>query len=195
MEQCNDVGQTLIIIAVVKRNKEIVQSLLDYHPKPNVKAKDNYGRSVLHYALRGYGGDEMVEMLVKSGADVNAPCSEGLPIHFAVINNKPKSLEILAAHNAYLEAKDPGGRTAMVLAVKYQRDDLVQILLEAGAIFDRTLFTDAISKQFIRRLEAYEILPRLEGISINNASRRERTDSVGTAYNLPRVLRRFIKPR
>jgi len=183
VEQCNDRGQTLLLLAVTKRNIDIVRLLLNYHNKPNVKAKDKSGRSVLHYALRGQGGEDMVELLVDNGADVNACTPEGTPLHFAIINNKPRAVQTFAANNADLEARDGAGRTPMALAMKHKRDELVRSLVDAGAIFDRTMFTDAGSKQFIKQLEASKIIPHVQSSGADNAaSRRESVGSTRTTF-------------
>ena len=192
IEQCNDKGQTLLLLAVTKRDAKIVRLLLDYHNKPNVKAKDKSGRSVLHYALRGQGGEDMVELLVKHGADVNAstPEGEGTPLHFAITNNKPRAVQILAANNADLEAKDGAGRTPMALAVRYKRDDLVQSLINAGATFDRSIFTDVGAKQFIKQLEASKIIPVVHSAADDGASRRDSISSKRSTSTISRIFGR-----
>ncbi|KAH8593997.1 hypothetical protein B0O99DRAFT_688023 [Bisporella sp. PMI_857] len=190
-EQRNDKGQTLLLLAVAKRNPIIVRLFLEYKKSPpDTKAKDSSGNSVLHYALRGSKGEEIVEMLVTHGADVNAVTSDGTtPLHLAVENNKSRSLEILLDNKASLEAKDRAGRTAMGIAIKKKRHELVQILSSAGATLDMALSNDPAYKEFFKDLERDGIIPRPQTGSREEAPRRGSPVPRGPASVINRIFR------
>ncbi|KAL3417130.1 hypothetical protein PVAG01_11130 [Phlyctema vagabunda] len=141
MEQTNERGLTPLLLAVHKRHTEIVRLLLEHEGSPNVKAKDKNGWTVLHHALSGWDEREMVDLLVKHGADVNAPSTDGTtPLHCAVNNNKLHGAQLLLQQKAATEVRDTAGRSPMYMAVTKNRHDMVGLLLRHGAVCDRQAF-------------------------------------------------------
>ena len=104
----------------------------------NVKnAKDNEGKTSLHFAAVNCCGIDVVEFLIKNGANTNAKDIEGnTPLHFAA-----KSLEFrlvvecLIKNDADINAMNLRGRTALhqaCLCIK-RSQEFVKLLIEKGA--------------------------------------------------------------
>ncbi len=92
----------------------------------NINAVDNYGATLLHTAVIR-GTPQIVELLLKNGADVHA--QEGMlthtPLHFAAAlrSNSPKeNIELLIQFGADIEAKDSYGKTPLYCAVERVED-------------------------------------------------------------------------
>ena len=75
------------------------------------------------------GQDRKVEVLLTNGADPNA----SLPLHYAALHGNPRSIELLIAKGAKVDAKDAGGRTALHKAAQAAEAQAVAKLLELGA--------------------------------------------------------------
>lgn len=154
MELRNERGLTPLLLAVQKRRTEIVRLLLEHEKGPDIKSKDKSGWSVLHYALSGQDGEDMVELLVQHEADVNAAANDGsTPLHYAVLNNKLHGAEILLRHPVLLEAQDKAKRTPMYLAVQKKKHEMVGLLISAKAVCDRTAWDTREMKHFFEECE------------------------------------------
>lgn len=90
--------------------------------------------SPLHYALV-HQKDDMVQILVDAGADIQLPSIDGeTPLHLA---DTKRSVELLVEKGANLEAQDDRGHTPLQHAVLHKQE-AVSWLLEAGAEVDAT---------------------------------------------------------
>ena len=59
-------AQTLLMLSSSIASVNLVIAILNH--QPNIKTKDNIGRSALHYAA-SVGNSQIFEMLIKCGAD------------------------------------------------------------------------------------------------------------------------------
>ena len=76
----------------------VVKKLLDSRANPY--AVDSSGNCGLHYAA-GYGRKELLEYLLKVGANVSQPNAQGLtPLAVATQNRQEATIQILKAHGA-----------------------------------------------------------------------------------------------
>lgn len=176
MEQRNERGLTPLLLAVQKRHTKIVRLLLEHEKKPDVTAKDKNGWTVLHYALSGWEGEDMVDILVEHGADVNAAAMDGTtPLHCAVNNNKLHGGKILLRHHVSTEVKDSAGRTPMFVAVQKKRLEMVAILVRGGAVCDRQAWTEDKPdlKGFFGECEDNGIIEPLSSFQQVSTPRRE----------------------
>ena len=92
-------------------------------------------RSPLHLAV-AFGAPEMVEALLRAGANPNALDVAGrTPLHIAVIGKRWEYLDLLLKHHGDPNAVDERGATPLTLAVSSDRSEdahAVVALLRAG---------------------------------------------------------------
>lgn len=75
IDQCNNRGETLLVLAAISGNLAIVKELLDKGASPD--QKDNYGNTALHFAS-WYGYKVIVEALLRAGANTSLLGPNGL---------------------------------------------------------------------------------------------------------------------
>lgn len=125
------IGWTALFAASSYAQPDMAQSLISAGAQVNIR--DNRGDTPLHVAaliLPGYSEREVVSTLVENGAEVNAvnPNSGYTPLQWAVINGNEKVAAILLEHGADPTIKDHWGRTALDVALKSKRTNLVELL-------------------------------------------------------------------
>jgi len=102
----------------------------------DIKALDNHGRTVLHYAVQSRYPPDIVSCLIDAGADINALDNHGRTVlHWAVQSHYPPEIvSCLIDAGADAEALDKHGRTVLHLAVEMNsRPEVVSCLIDAGA--------------------------------------------------------------
>jgi len=99
-----------------------------------VNARDGVlGSTSLHWAA-WMGHDDVVRLLVASGADVNAKNNLGLtPLHWAAQKGHRNAAELLVASGAVVDAKENGGSTPLHRAAWKGHEDVVRLLVASGA--------------------------------------------------------------
>lgn len=116
--------------AVIYGDFEAVNHFLRDDPTI-VNLKDEYGFTVLHDAV-GEHYFKMVELLIESGADVNAQNDHGIaPLHLAAYG---ETAEILIKSGAEVDIQSIRGETPLYLMSSEQDGfDVMVVLLENGA--------------------------------------------------------------
>jgi ankyrin repeat protein len=105
-----------------------------------LSSQTRYGETAL-YCAAGAAQDEvakkeMVELLLRSGADPNigaVSCDYSVPLHIAAANGCQSIVLSLIAHGAYIDAAMPDGRTALSFAVTAEDESMARLLIDNGA--------------------------------------------------------------
>src|SRR5215468_10654049 len=101
----------------------------------NVSAATRAGAIPLQLAATN-GSAEMIEKLIKAGADPNAPLTKfgDTPLMMAARTGKPDAIKTLLDHGAQINAVEAwGGTTALMWAVSESHPDAATLLIERGA--------------------------------------------------------------
>jgi uncharacterized protein len=126
-------GQHGLFEALQKDSLKAAAALLESEAL-DVNALNDKGESVLMIAALK-GKVEMCELLLKRGAKVN---KEGwTPLHYAATGPEPKTVALMLARGADLEAESPNKNTALMMAVRYGPEASVDLLLAQGADLKR----------------------------------------------------------
>jgi len=97
----------------------------------DVNTKDEHGITSLHKALLG-GHEEIVELLIDNGADVNVKSDGGeYPLVTAILFHK-KIIELLITKGADVNVKDVDGDTPLDLANVFNRPETADLLRKHG---------------------------------------------------------------
>jgi cytohesin len=110
----------------------------------DVNTRDADGITLLMHAFRGDRPEianpapsdypELVEMLIKHGADVNVKTDSGfVALFWAARYGHDGVTKVLIAHGADVNAKDKDGITALQWAMTNQQAKVVELLKAAGA--------------------------------------------------------------
>lgn len=102
----------------------------------NPRTKDMSGRTALHWAAARSNNVKVIQMLLKSGANVNAQDGMGYtPLHTAVEGSKSdkKILQTLLKAGAKINATGMGDDTPLHMAAAKNEPWVLKLLLQAGA--------------------------------------------------------------
>ncbi|KAI3452546.1 hypothetical protein Pfo_009210 [Paulownia fortunei] len=113
----------------------ILQMLLE-HISPNTP---HHGRTLLHHAVLCDNGGA-VKVLLKCGAEIETPVkttrkNEFRPIHLATRLGLSTILQSLIDCGCDLNSTTETGETALMISVRYKREECLQVLAKAGADF------------------------------------------------------------
>lgn len=113
-------------------HRETVELLLAYGANVNSPSRNVQKVMPLHSAVAGRHAD-IVAALLNHGAKVNARQADDFtPLHGAAQNGQLAVVQLLVKHGARVNLRSKG-RTALALARKARRADVVQWLRERGA--------------------------------------------------------------
>jgi len=120
-----------LIEAVNGGNADKVKKLLEKGASAN--AKDGYETVLCRACDRKQ--DEIVDILLKNGADIDSRTDLGAtPLVLASVHKENvKILELLIDAGAEIDAKDDFGRTALIYAAGFGDAEMVKFLLDKGA--------------------------------------------------------------
>ena len=99
MAGCDAHGQTALLIAAAGGHAACVERLAMECDDGVVDARDSSGAAALHHAS-GNGDVEMVELLLRLGADVNADSQLGPPVQWAAMSDHRSTVHALLRHGA-----------------------------------------------------------------------------------------------
>ena len=114
-----------IHLATIEGHLDIVKYFLAQGMDIDVSGGDG---NPLHYAIR-HGHSEIFRFLLDRGADIQAdPFNAPSPLHVASETGRTAMAKALVEHGADLHARDTWGRTPRERALRYEQDDVVELL-------------------------------------------------------------------
>ncbi len=132
MSQC---GHHVFIQACLNNKMEYIKLLLS-HPALKVDEIDpSTGHSALHLAFdRGLDSMEIVELLLKNGANINLRNRDGeTPLTIAVTKNSMELVKFLLENDADINLRNRDGETPLTIAAAKNFMEIVKFLLENDA--------------------------------------------------------------
>jgi ankyrin repeat protein len=111
-----------LFTACVLGRTDLIEKELAGNPD-RARARGVHDLPTLYFAAIG-GQPEVAKVLLAAGAEVNAHCESGAPIHGAVMGGHPDMVRWLLEHGADPSLPDYKGRGARQLAEDMQRLDL-----------------------------------------------------------------------
>jgi len=115
-----------------RRRLDVVKLLLERGADPNDR-DESRGRTPLHMAAE-YGDMELVDLLIRYRADVNAPDRDrNTPLHYAVMRGHKHVAEFLLKNRANSNAQNKEGRTPLHIAALNNNIEIAQLLLRYRA--------------------------------------------------------------
>ncbi|KAL7303354.1 hypothetical protein TKK_0004541 [Trichogramma kaykai] len=125
-----------------------------------VDARDNWGRTPLHWAMHR-GSRKKVALLLRRGADPNSTDAEGsTPLHVCLENHDDDLTGTFFGINkavdqpVRVDARDNRGRTPLQLSVAHLLPDVVYVLLNNGA--DLSSFVFPFESDFEEHVKAHK---------------------------------------
>jgi len=128
-------GETALHVAARTDCSCILDQLLKHGV--DINAKDSTGYAPLHTAVQHLRFNA-AERLISAGANVNQKNNTGnTPLHCAIVSDdddvSPTIVRMLLDHGADVRVQNFVGRSALHRAVWFGLDDLIEVLLNAGA--------------------------------------------------------------
>ncbi len=130
--QAND-GSTALSFALQNNNKGLISLLIksDAYKLPKLDKMNEMWDGI---CAQGNEATELVEVLIKNGADINFRSSNGnTPLITAANYGHLEIVEILIKNGAVLDCQNVVGLTALHISAMRKFINIVKVLLEAGA--------------------------------------------------------------
>ena len=126
-------SNTPLSLAASYGHIDVVRLLLEHNADAN--SQDNIGYTPLHDVIRSDSfkaeRTQMVQLLLKHGANPNARSRLKTPLHLASMNADLLDVSrLLLEHGADLDAKDEGGKTPLQLSLENGHDELTRLFSE-----------------------------------------------------------------
>ena len=121
-------GHTPLAAALLARNTLVADYLVKQQAQVNADA-------LLHETVRlGQADRDVIDFLIKQGADLNKPDKEGTPpLHQAILNGYRVISKNLVLKGADIDLTDKTGRTPLQVAIETGEKDIEQMLRKFGA--------------------------------------------------------------
>lgn len=128
----SDSTSQLIEALARKDSIDIIEKLIT---SADLNASDNDGYTVLDYAVMLYSDANIIDLLVRHGADVNAADENGCTVLMgASLDKNPDFIERLIKYGADINARDNDGTSALGYATMYNENPYVsECLINLGA--------------------------------------------------------------
>ena len=124
-------GSTPLHLAITEDKLDLVKKLLK--KGSHLEIKDDYGYTPLLEAVNYGASEEVIDLLLEHGADVNAVTEDKkTALHFAAQNDDEDMVRKMIEKGLFLDAEDKDGWTPLHEAAYYGSEDAAQILTEKG---------------------------------------------------------------
>lgn len=125
----------LLVAAKYKRTKVCEVLLTNDISKADIRAQDIEGRTALHFAVSGIGGEDLIPLLLRSEAKLNKQDKLGrTPLHTCADYGNHGAARTLLRKRAKWEIVDKAGQTALYIAIKNRNQPMVEEFLVSGAM-------------------------------------------------------------
>lgn len=124
----------LFCYAIQKGVNSVVEELIS-QGVDIIHEQDEDGREALHYAVCANSAN-MVNLLFKWGANINAESKWGTPLHYAIWQGLDEMVTLLIKLGADVNKKDPYGDSPLCTALWSGADEIMEQLISAGAKID-----------------------------------------------------------
>jgi len=126
-------GFTALGLASFFGNADIVTFLLENNADPNIASTNSFHVAPIHSAC-AISNFEIVEILIKNGADINAQQMSGVtPLHSAAHNGQTKIVKLLIENGARINTKTTDGKTPLAMAEEKDFEEATALLKAFGA--------------------------------------------------------------
>jgi len=138
LESVDAEGFTPLMVAAWQGRKEHVVELIKHGALLN--SFDKNKRTALHLCILK-GNDDVIQQLIDSGCDVELTTGAGLtPLLLAVKKNSSETaIKSLLRGGASVYAKNQQGHTALHLATKHNRQNLIEVIVQEVLTGDKKL--------------------------------------------------------
>lgn len=125
-------GFTPLGLASFFEQIDIVKLLLGNEANPNIPANNQFKVAPIHSAC-AISNYEIVNLLIKNGADVNAKQMQGVtPLHSAAHNGQNELAKLLIDSGADINAKMDNGHTPLFMADEKGFKETAEIIKQSG---------------------------------------------------------------
>jgi ankyrin repeat protein len=134
-----DKGDSALILAAKKGNKEMIEALIS--AGADVNRQKEGGGSALMYAVSGKQRNvDICLLLIENGAEINATSnwSKETALMEAAHSGNIEACRLLIENGADVNMKDKNGETALMKAAEHFNIKICEILIENGADMDAT---------------------------------------------------------
>jgi ankyrin repeat protein len=126
---------------IQNNNITAIKNILAYGIDINLILTPNFRTdeliSPLHLAIKNTSCKNIIQLLLKYGANVNIQDTKGqTPLHYAISYNQAYIAERLIQTGADVNIQDTKGQTPLHYAARYNQTHIAKILLENGACID-----------------------------------------------------------
>ncbi|KAL8858821.1 MAG: hypothetical protein Q9178_004738 [Gyalolechia marmorata] len=166
--QARDIfDQTPLIKSIIEMNDvQTAGMLLKQYFVGQPTEKDSNSESLLYAS--GYGTTEMVDMLLKSGANINSDDQDGATaLHMALGNGKIDIVNLLLARGAVMESLGAFGKAPLHYAAQGGNEDCLLAVLRSGADVNRQ---DEVGATALHVVSQYDNLAGVKVLLAHGAS-------------------------
>lgn len=107
----------------------IIKAAAKHHVTLDINAKSSSGKTALYEAAQE-GYEDIVDTLIKAGANVNLLCNRNLPIHTAISSNHHSTVKLLLQAGSFVNQSNNFTETPLITAARIGDVEMVKLLDE-----------------------------------------------------------------